>query len=59
MKTSRFVIQKKKGVLDGSLLWKYVGLESTLQDELAKAMGVTTDIILENLLELDLLGSFF
>jgi hypothetical protein len=59
MKTSRFVVQKKKGVLDGSLLWKYVGLDSTSQDELAGAMGVTTDIILENLLEIDLLGTFF
>ena len=59
IKTTRFVAQKKKGVLDGSLLWKYVGLEGTLQDELAAAMGVSTDTILENLLELDLLGTFF
>ena len=59
IKTTRFVTQKKKGVLDGSLLWKYVGLESSLQDELAAAMGVTADTILENLLELDLLGTFF
>ena len=59
IKTTRFVTQKKKGVLDGSLLWKFIGLESTLQDELAAAMGITTDTILENLLELDLLGTFF
>lgn len=59
IKTTRFVTQKKKGVLDGSLLWKFVGLESSLQDELAAAMGITTDTILENLLELDLLGTFF
>lgn len=59
IKTSRFLLQKKKGILDGSLLWKFIGLESVLQDELAAAMGVTTDIILENLLEIDLLGTFF
>lgn len=59
IKTTRFVAEKKKGVLDGTLLWKYVSLESGLQDELAAAMGVTADTILENLLELDLLGTFF
>ena len=59
IRTTRFVTEKKKGILDGTLLWKYVSLESSLQDELAAAMGVTTDTILESLLELDLLGSFF
>lgn len=59
IRTTRFVPEKKKGILDGTLLWKYVSLESSLQDELAAAMGVTTDTILESLLELDLLGSFF
>ena len=59
IKTTRFVVEKKKGVLDGSLLWKFVSLEGGLQEELAAAMGVSTDTILENLLELDLMTSFF
>jgi hypothetical protein len=36
-----------------------VSLDSALQDDLAAAMGVTTDAILENLLEIDLLSTFF
>jgi len=59
LKTSRFVAQRRKGVLDGALLWKFVSLDSALQDDLAAAMGVTTDAILENLLEIDLLSTFF
>ena len=59
LKTSRFVAQRHKGVLDGALLWKFVSLDSALQDDLAAAMGVTTDAILENLLDIDMQSSFF
>jgi cleavage and polyadenylation specificity factor subunit 1 len=49
----------KRGVLDGSVLWRFVGLEAIEQDEFAAAMGTTADLVLENLHELDVLTSFF
>lgn len=52
-KTTRFRLDRKKGVLDGTLLWKYASLPLILQTELAAVMGSTSDIILENLSRLD------
>ena len=49
----------KRGILDGSLLWKFVSLEVSLQDELTAAMGTSTDLVLENLHELDMLIASF
>lgn len=49
----------KRGVLDGSLLWRFVSLEVSLQDELTASMGTSTDLVLENLHELDMLISSF
>lgn len=46
-------------VLDGTLLWKYVGLDVTQQEELAIVIGTTRDVILENLNRLDRCCSFF
>ena len=59
LKTKRFQLEKKKGVLDGNLLWLFITLERSLQDELTAAMGTTVDIVLDNLLEIDLLNTFF
>ena len=59
MKTTRFRLERKKGVLDGTLLWKYPSLSATLQAELAAVMGSSPDIILENLSRLDALVAFF
>jgi CPSF A subunit region len=59
LKTTHFRADKKKGVLDGAFLWKYVSLDARLQDELAASMGVTTDAILENLQDIDLSLQFF
>lgn len=59
IKTSRFKVDKKRGILDGNLLWKFVTLETSLQNSLAAAMGITTDIIMESLQEIDLVTNFF
>jgi hypothetical protein len=52
-------LERKKGVLDGPLLWNFANLEGKLQDELASAMGTTVDIIFDNLLELDRMTNFY
>lgn len=59
LKTSRLRLERKRGVLDGNILWNFVNLPECLQDELASAMGTSADAILENLQDLDLLASFF
>ena len=59
MKSSKFKLDSNKGILDGNLLWKFITLEHKLQNELCSTMGITTDIIIENLQELDLLTNFF
>ncbi len=59
IKTGKQRIEKKRGVLDGGLLWSFINLEESLQDELASAMGTTADAIIENLEELDILSLFF
>ena len=59
MKTSRYKIEKKKGILDGNLLWKYVSLETALQQELAEAMGISSDTIMDSLQEIEYHTTFF
>lgn len=59
LKCSRQRLEKTRGILDGNILWQYANLEASLQDELAFAMGTTADSILDNLLEIDTLISFF
>ena len=51
--------ERKRGLLDGALLWQFVNLEADLQDDLAAAMGVATDTLLENLQEIDHFTNFF
>jgi cleavage and polyadenylation specificity factor subunit 1 len=59
LKVSRQRLEKTRGILDGNVLWQFANLEDSLQDELAFAMGTTADTILDNLLEIDMLNSFF
>ena len=59
MKTAHFRGEKKRGVLDGSLLYHYVCLDGTMQDEIAAAMGVTADLLLDNLREIDQSAAVF
>ena len=46
-------MERKKGFLDGSLLFKFSNLPTVLQEELASAIGSSVDVVLDNLLELD------
>ena len=59
MKTNFIKLEKKKGVLDGTLLWKYVNLPVALQNDLATVIGTTSDAILEHLASIDSAISFF
>ena len=59
LKCSRKRLEKSRGMLDGNLLWQFANLEGSLQDELAFAMGTTADTILDYMLEIDMLSSFF
>ena len=59
MKTAHFRGEKKRGVLDGTLLYQYVCMDGTMQDEIAAAMGVTADLLLDNLREIDLSAAVF
>ena len=59
MKTNFIKLEKKKGVLDGTLLWKYVNLPIALQNDLATVIGTTPDVILEHLASIDSSISFF
>jgi cleavage and polyadenylation specificity factor subunit 1 len=43
---------RKKGVIDGDLIVKYVDLPLADQEDLASAIGSTPDLILDNILEL-------
>lgn len=59
IKCARQRLEKKRGILDGNLLWQFANLEGSLQDELAFAMGTTSDIILDNLQDIDISNLFF
>lgn len=43
---------RKKGVIDGDLVMKYLDLSIVEQEDLASAIGSSVDLILDNLLEL-------
>lgn len=59
IKISKHRNEKKRGIIDGNLLWTFINLEESLQDELASAIGTTADVIIENLEELDMVSLFF
>jgi len=58
-RSRRVRTERKKGLLDGALLWQFINLDAALQDDLAAAMGVTTDLLLDSLHEADLATGFF
>lgn len=58
LKSSRLRLEKKKGVLDGTILWKFISLPLSTQEYLASVMGTTTDMILDNLYELNNMTQF-
>lgn len=58
-KTPQFRLFKRKGVLDGCLLWHYTTLDPVIQEELAAAVGVTAYLIKENLHEIEYLSNYF
>jgi cleavage and polyadenylation specificity factor subunit 1 len=58
-KSNNFRWEKKKGILDGTILWRFISLPTSLQQELAATMGTSVDIILENLYEMNLMSQHF
>eukprot|EP00698_Gefionella_okellyi_P000539 TRINITY_DN10481_c0_g1_i1.p1 TRINITY_DN10481_c0_g1~~TRINITY_DN10481_c0_g1_i1.p1 ORF type:complete len:1389 (-),score=267.20 TRINITY_DN10481_c0_g1_i1:15-4181(-) len=46
-------------MLDGDLLFRYLGLDVALQRELARMIGTTKEMIVENLLEVDMRMQLF
>lgn len=59
MRTSKYRLERKRGFLDGTLLWAFIDLDCKTQDELCAAMGTTCDAVYDSFYELDLLWSFF
>lgn len=49
---------RKKGVLDGVLLFQYIHLSRVEQEQLASAIGSTVDVIMDNLLEMECASRF-
>ena len=54
---STAVEERRKNFLDGQLLWRYVGLDARIQEELAGAIGTSRSVILDNLLEIDIMSA--
>ena len=52
-------VSAKRSILDGKLLSNYLVLDESIQDDIATAMGTTAETVLENLLEIDILLSYF
>ena len=48
-----------KPILDGDLLWRFLSLDSRVQDKFAQQIGTTSKQIIDNLLKVDLSTSFF
>lgn len=45
---------RKKGILDGSLISRYATLDMVAQKELARCIGTTPEVVMQNLLEMQL-----
>jgi len=46
-------------LIDGDLVWKFLGLSLTDQATIAERMGSTTDQIIEDMLEIDRITTHF
>ena len=44
----------KRGIIDGPILWKFCDLDLLAQKELAKCIGSTPEVVIQNLLEIQL-----
>ncbi|CAM9158991.1 unnamed protein product [Ectocarpus sp. 12 AP-2014] len=53
-----FRYETKQNMLDGSLLWRFVGLDAKTQHDLTRAIGTTVDRVMANLLDIDLASLF-
>eukprot|EP00903_Cladosiphon_okamuranus_P018754 g17257.t1 len=53
-----FRYETKQNMLDGSLLWRFVGLDARTQHDLTRAIGTTVDRVMANLLDIDLASLF-
>lgn len=53
-----FRYETKQNMLDGSLLWRFVGLDARTQHDLTRAIGTTVDRVMGNLLDIDLASLF-
>jgi hypothetical protein len=51
--------EKKRGILDGSLLYQFVHMDSVMQDTIATAMGISADLILDSLRAIDSAAQVF
>eukprot|EP01123_Difflugia_compressa_P004550 TRINITY_DN15998_c0_g1_i1.p1 TRINITY_DN15998_c0_g1~~TRINITY_DN15998_c0_g1_i1.p1 ORF type:complete len:143 (-),score=10.76 TRINITY_DN15998_c0_g1_i1:29-457(-) len=49
----------QRSVIDGELLYKFAFLERPKQDELAALVGITTEEVIDFLMEIDACTSFF
>jgi cleavage and polyadenylation specificity factor subunit 1 len=45
--------ERKKGIVDGEVVLQYLDLPVSQQEELASAIGTTSDLIIDNILELE------
>jgi hypothetical protein len=52
-----FLEDRKRMFLDGELLWRYVSLDVRTQEDLAEVVGITRDVVLDNLLEIEMLSN--
>jgi len=59
LKTVALRLEKKRGVLDGTLLWRYASLTVSMQNDLAAVIGTSSDAIIDSLSKLDASISFF
>jgi cleavage and polyadenylation specificity factor subunit 1 len=48
---------RKKGFLDGELLWRFVALDAVTQEDLAGAVGMSREAVFDLLLEIDSVAS--
>ncbi len=59
LKSGHFRPEKKKGILDGAVLWSFVNMAATLQEEIANHMGTSVDAIFESLQTIENFTYFF
>ena len=56
---NKMLQNSQHNLIDGDLVWKYLGLTQAEQTTIAKRMGTTPDQIIEDLLEIDRITTHF